>query len=245
MTPRPPIARVVLDGVGLVADGPVTVLDGVSVSWAERRLGVIGANGSGKSTLLRLLNALAVPTSGSVRIELADGTSVDPVRDARRARSLVGFVFTNPDAQIVMPTPAEDVALSLRRLRLDRDERDGRVAAVLAGAGLSGRADTSTFDLSSGQKQLLAIAAVLEVDPALVVLDEPTTLLDLRNAVAVEERIASLDRHVVLASHDLDLVRRCCERVLVMHGGRIVADEGPGDAVATYRRLVLGAGRST
>lgn len=220
------------------------MLDGVSVSWAERRLGVIGANGSGKSTLLRLLNALTAPTAGRVELLLHDGRRIDPARDAARARAVVGFVFTDPAAQIVMPTPAEDIALSLRRVRLPAAERAARVAEVLASAGLGGRADTSAYALSSGQKQLLAIAGVLAVDPALVVLDEPTTLLDLRNALAVERRVSELDQHVVVASHDLGLIERVCERVLVMADGRVVADADPAEAVATYRALVAGGGAS-
>ena len=230
-------AEVALDGVRLDVDG-VAVLDGVSVTWTQRRLGVIGANGSGKSTLLRLLNALATPTAGLVTLTLLDGRRIDPARHPGQARAVVGFVFTDPAAQVVMPTPAEDVALSLRRLRLTRSERDAQVAAVLASVGLSERADTSAYALSSGQKQLLALAAVLAVEPGLVVLDEPTTLLDLRNAMAVEQRICALDQHVVLASHDLGLVRRVCDRGLVMHEGRVVADAGPAEASEAYRRLV-------
>lgn len=218
------------------------MIDGVTVSWTQRRLGVIGANGSGKSTLLRLLNALTTPTTGSLALRLHDGRSIDPARDPAAARAVVGFVFTDPAAQVVMPTPAEDIALSLRRLRLPAAERDARVAEVLASVGLSARAETSAHSLSSGQRQLLAIAGVLAVEPALVVLDEPTTLLDLSNALAVERRIEELDQHVVVASHDLALIERVCERVLVMADGRLVADAGATEAVAQYRALVAAAG---
>ncbi len=198
---------------------------------------MIGANGSGKSTLLRLLNALAVADRGSVTLELSTGEVLDPARRHRESRTVVGFVFSDPDAQIVMPTPAEDVALSLRRLRLSVADRNARVVAVLRDAGLAERGDVPAFALSSGQKQLLAIAAVLATDPGLVVLDEPTTLLDLRNSRAIEERIAGLAVPVVMASHDLDLVARTCERVLVIDRGRLAVDDDAGNAIRAYRRL--------
>ena len=195
------------------------MLRDVSVDLAEHRVALVGANGSGKSTLLRCLNALATPTAGRVLLDLpgADGP-VDPARSPARARAAVGFVFTDPDAQVVMPTPAEDVALSLRRLRLPAAERDARVAAALDHVGLASRADVSVHDLSSGQRQLLAVAAVLATAPRLLVMDEPTTLLDLRNTRLLRRTVDAVGVPVVVATHDLDLAASC-ERVLVVDGG--------------------------
>ena len=201
-------------------------------------MALVGANGSGKSTLLRCLNALAAPTSGRVLLDLPGGDGrLDPARSPSRARSLVGFVFTDPDAQVVMPTPAEDVALSLRRLRLPRAERDARVHTALAHVGLAERADVPVHDLSSGQRQLLAIAAVLATGPGLLVLDEPTTLLDRRNTRLVRATVEQVQVPVVLATHDLDLAASC-ERVLVVDHGRVVADGLPEPTLATYRDLM-------
>jgi biotin transport system ATP-binding protein len=199
---------------------------------------LVGANGSGKSTLLRCLNALASPTSGRVVLDLPGGEGpVDPARAPARARALVGFVFTDPDAQVVMPTPAEDVALSLRRLRLPPDVRDDRVARALEHVGLADRADVPVHDLSSGQRQLLAIAAVLATGPSLLVLDEPTTLLDRRNTRLVRRTIDAVEVPVVVATHDLDLAASF-ERVLVVDGGTVVVDDGPEQALAAYRALM-------
>ena len=153
------------------------VLHDVTVELGEHRIGVIGANGSGKSTFARLLNGLVVPDRGTVTV---DGH--DTRRDGKRVRQLVGFCFTDPDAQIVMPTVAEDVAFSLRRRDLRGRALEGRVTEVLDRFGLAGHADHPAHLLSGGQKQLLALASVLVTEPALLVLDEPTTLLDLRNA---------------------------------------------------------------
>jgi len=227
----------IFERVGLRVDG-VDVLRDVSASLTEARVALVGANGSGKSTLLRCLNALASPTTGRVLLDLpgTDGP-VDPARSPTRARAAVGFVFTDPDAQVVMPTPAEDVALSLRRLRLPRAERDARVAEALAHVGLSDRADVSVHDLSSGQRQLLAVAAVLATAPRLLVMDEPTTLLDLRNTRLLRRTVDTVGVPVVIATHDLDLAA-ACDRVIVVDGGRVVADDEPAPALRAYRALL-------
>jgi biotin transport system ATP-binding protein len=212
------------------------VLHDVTVRLGERRIGIIGANGSGKSTFARLLNGLVVPDVGTVTV---DGH--DTRRHGKRVRQLVGFCFTDPDAQIVMPTVAEDVAFSLRRRDLRGRELAGRVTEVLARFGLDGHAEHPAHLLSGGQKQLLALASVLVTEPALVVLDEPTTLLDLRNTTLIADLVAGLEQQVVLLTHDLDLLSGF-DRVLVFDQGRLVADADPGSAVAHYRSL-MGADR--
>jgi biotin transport system ATP-binding protein len=152
-------------------------------------------------------------------------------------RRRVGFVFTDPDAQIVMPTVAEDVAFSLRRSGLDRGARAERVAAVLERFGLAGHADHAAHLLSGGQKQLLALAAVLVTEPEVLVCDEPTTLLDVRNARRVARLIADLPQQVVLVTHHLEQLDGF-DRVLVVDGGRVVADGSPPRAIAAYDALV-------
>ncbi|WP_166850581.1 energy-coupling factor ABC transporter ATP-binding protein [Isoptericola sp. BMS4] len=223
--------RVALDDVHVRLGGR-DVLRGVTLEITERRVAVIGANGSGKSTLARLLNGLVLPTSGRV---LVDG--LDTRRRGRDVRRRVGFVFADPDAQIVMPTVAEDVAYSLRRSGLSKRQVAARVVAELERQGLADHADHPAHLLSGGQKQLLALSSVLAADPRLVVADEPTTLLDLRHARAVTERFAALEQHVVLVTHALDLVAGF-DRVLVVDDGRVAVDDVPEVAVPAYRRLM-------
>jgi biotin transport system ATP-binding protein len=212
--------------------GDRIVLRDVDLLLAERRIGVVGTNGSGKSTLARLLNGLVVPTTGRV---LVDG--LDTRKDGPAVRRRVGFVFTDPDAQIVMPTVAEDVAFSLRRSGLHRDARARRVTEVLERFGLADHADHAAHLLSGGQKQLLALAAVLVTEPAVLVCDEPTTLLDARNARAVARLLADLPQQVVLVTHHLEQLDDF-DRVLVVDGGRVVADDIPPAALAAYTALV-------
>ncbi|MGY1783482.1 energy-coupling factor ABC transporter ATP-binding protein [Geodermatophilus sp. SYSU D00698] len=214
--------------------GERVVLEDLDLTLTEPRVGVVGANGSGKSTFARLLNGLVVPTEGRV---LVDG--LDTRTQVRAVRRRVGFVFQDPDAQIVHPTVAEDVAYGLENQGVPPDERAARVAEVLARYGLAGHADHPAHLLSGGQKQLLAIAGVLVMRPARIVFDEPTTLLDLVNARRVAGLIAGLEQQVVVVTHQLDLLDGF-DRVLVVDRGRVVEDAAPGPAVAAYRALMAG-----
>ena len=217
-----------------VADGEVLILEHITATLTEKRIALIGANGSGKSTLARLVNGLVEQTTGTVRVD-----GLDVAKNGREVRRRVGFVFTNPTAQLVMPTVAEDVALSLRRHIRDRDARDQRVIEVLTSFGLDALADASVHTLSGGQQQLLALAGVLACEPSVVVADEPTTLLDLRNAMDIADRLFALDQQLLLVTHDLDLATRC-ERALVVEDGRIGFD-GPTDAAVEFYRQSVGA----
>lgn len=211
--------------------GHRTLLHPVTAALAEPRIAIVGANGSGKSTLARLLNGLVTPTTGSVRVH-----GLDTVRDGAAVRRTVGFVFTDPDAQLVMPTAAEDVALSLRRT-VGAHERPGAVRAALERFGLGEHAQTPVHALSGGQKQLLALAGVLAVQPRVLVCDEPTTLLDLRWRRLVDDLLATLEQQVVLVTHDLAAAARA-DRVLVVDDGRVVADDAGPAGVAAYEALM-------
>jgi biotin transport system ATP-binding protein len=216
--------------------GDREVLSGIDLSLDEDRIGVVGANGSGKSTLARLLNGLVVPTTGRV---LVDGMST--ARDGAGVRRKVGFVFSDPDAQIVMPTVAEDVAFSLRRHGLGKAEVADRVSDILARFGLGGHMDHPAHLLSSGQKQLLALASVLVTEPEILVCDEPTTLLDLRNSRQVADLLEGLTQQVVMVTHDLDLLAGW-QRVLVVNEGQVVED-GPAEQSIGFYKALMGAGR--
>lgn len=204
------------------------VLAPTTVTLTEHRVGVIGANGSGKSTFARMINGLVEPSSGRV---VVDG--LDVARKAAAVRRRVGFCFTDPSAQLVMPTCVEDVELSLRRTEKNAARRRRQALSVLDRFGLADHADVSVHALSGGQKQLLALAGVLATEPSILVTDEPTTLLDLANTRRVFELLFSLPQQLVLVSHDLDLVRRC-DRVLVVEDARIRFDGAADAAVDDY-----------
>lgn len=222
-------------GVGhTVGQGPLrrAVLDGVDVRISEQRVGIVGANGSGKSTFARMLNGLVIPTRGSVSVD-----GLDTARQGKEVRRRVGFCFTDPDAQIVMPTVREDVAFGLRRRGIKGAAADAVVLDALAAYGLDHLADSAAHTLSGGEKQLLALCSVLVTEPAVLVLDEPTTLLDLRNARRIGAALDALPQQVLLVTHHLELLQGY-DRVLVLDEGRIVCDDTPSAAVAHYRRLM-------
>lgn len=208
------------------------ILGPVTLELTEQRIVFIGANGSGKSTLLRLLNGLVVPDVGRV---LVDG--LDTRREGRRIRRQVGFVFTDPLAQLVMATPLDDVELSLRATVPDRIERRAAARDLLAERGLAHLADQSVYDLSGGERQLVALTSVLACTPAIVVADEPTTLLDLRNRNQIRSALAGLEQQLLVATHDLAMAAEA-DRVIVVEAGLVVADGEPAAAIATYRRLM-------
>lgn len=215
-------------------EGPLAraVLHDLTLTLTERRIGIIGHNGSGKSTFIRMLNGLVKPSQGRV---LVDG--IDVATGAKKVRTLIGFLFTDPDHQIIMPTVAEDVAFGLRRSGLSKDEVAARVHALLEDFALDTHAEHPAHLLSGGQKQLLALASVLITRPQILVMDEPTTLLDLRNAAMIGRQIAGLDQNVILATHHLHLLDDF-DRVIVFDDGRLVADDAPEPAVARYRALM-------
>lgn len=231
MTDERSQSGVVFENVGH-AFGDRTVVRDVSLTLTERRIGIVGANGSGKSTLARMVNGLVIPDRGSVWVN-----GIPTRRRAREVRKMVGFVFTDPDRQIIMPTVAEDVDLSLSRSELSRGERERRVAQTLQRFGLHEHADHPAHRLSGGQKQLLALASVLVTDPAVIVADEPTTLLDLRNTTMLRNTFATIDKQLIVVSHDLELLADF-DRVIVIDDGVVHCDGPPGVAIPAYRGLM-------
>lgn len=212
------------------ASGELTLLHDLDVSLGEQRVAVVGLNGSGKSTLLRLFNGLVRPSSGTVTVH---GTDV--ARDVRAARRQVGFVFTDPLSQLVMPTPVEDVELSLRGAGVPRGRRRRAALELLERVGIGHRAEHSIYDLSGGERQLAAFAAVLAVEPAVLVLDEPTTLLDLRNRGRLIGLLDGLPHQLLISTHDLGLASTA-PRVLVLHEGTLVADGPPEEVLPVYEQ---------
>ncbi len=207
-----------------------TVLEQVDLRLSEHRIGLVGANGSGKSTLVRLFNGLVQASAGTVKVN-----GLDPAHHARELRRQVGFVFQNPDNQIVMPRVAEDLAFGLRNLKVPAAEIPQRIQLTLEQLGIAALSDRLCHALSGGEKQLVALAAVLVMQPSLLVFDEPTTLLDLRNRNRLGRCLAELPQPAIVVSHDLDWLAGF-DRVIVLDQGRVVMDDKPGPALAWYRQ---------
>lgn len=213
------------------AAADLELLAPTSLYLTENRIAVIGANGSGKSTLLRLVNGLVRPSAGSVTVN-----GLDTAKDGPAVRRSVGFMFTDPLSQLVMPTPLEDVELSLRRQYPDRTARRAAAESWLARFGLLGLAGNSVYSLSGGERQLVALTSVLALRPEVLVLDEPTTLLDLANTHRLRQLLGGLDQQIVFATHDLDFAAGA-DRLLWVDRGSIAFDGAPGPGIERYREL--------
>lgn len=197
--------------------GSQTILAVDDCSITAHRTAVVGENGSGKSTFARLIGGLLKPTAGTVD---------SPQR--------VGYLFSNPGAQPIMPTVREDVALSFRGMKLSRQEVRERTDRALEEHGLAELADHSCHSLSSGQQQRLALCAILAGSPEVVIADEPTSFLDARNRRIVADRLLHGDGPaLVLVTHDLDLAARCDEAVLIQDG-RVTMQDAPPRVIARY-----------
>jgi biotin transport system ATP-binding protein len=216
------------DRVSVAFEG-TNALDEVTLKLDQKRIGVIGLNGSGKSTFARLLNGLVKPTSGSVLVG-----GIDPATDSKAARAQTGFIFSNPDVQIIMPTVLEDVAFSLRGSGLKKVEIEAKAREMLARFGIEHLADQAAHSLSSGQKQLLAICAILVTEPKLIVADEPTALLDLVNSRRIARALLSdLSQQIVLVTHDLDLANGC-DILVRFAGAKLVQIGEPSAVISSY-----------
>jgi len=187
---------------------------------------ILGANGAGKTTTVRLIDGLIRPTSGRVLVNGAD-TAVSPVSE--RARH-VGFLFQNPDRQICKNTVREEILFGLKTVRGDESAEalEERCAKVLEDFGFTG--DEEPFSLSRGQRQRVALASILAVEPEVLILDEPTTGLDYLECCHIMDRIRRMNEEqqvtVIMVCHDMEVVLDYATRALVMSGGKLLAD-GP------------------
>lgn len=216
----------VFENVSLERTGGKTV-GPISFELTEARVGLIGRNGSGKSTILRLAGALDYATGGRVLVGGAD-----PREDMKAVRPRVGYLFQNPEAQLLLPTVYEDIALGLARGKRTAAQ-DAAVEAVLEEFAITHLSERYTHQLSGGEQQLVALAGAVIRRPQLLLLDEPTTHLDLSFTRRLHEEIQRLDQQMVIASHDLDLMTEC-DRVLVIEDGVVSFDGAAQAAIDHY-----------
>ena len=199
-------------------------------------LALVGQNGSGKTTLVKHFNGLLRPAKGEIVVneELVKDKSV-----AEMARK-VGYVFQNPDHQIFADTVFDEVEFGLKNLNVPEQERKTRVTDVLQQTDLLKYSDTHPTSLSGGEKQRLAIASVLVMNPEVLVLDEPTTGLDLRSSRSIIDLVKTLHRQnntVILVTHDMKLVVEMAHRVVILKKGSIVADGPPRTIFSDHHLL--------
>ncbi|MBS7697244.1 MULTISPECIES: ABC transporter ATP-binding protein [unclassified Chelatococcus] len=227
MTETSRLHRIRFDRVEL-ARGGRKLFDGLDLTISERRVGLIGDNGSGKSSLLRLINGLILPDGGDVWFG-----GRDTRRHRRELPGEIGFVFQNPDHQIIFPTVGEEVAFAFGNRGLKGRAAEREAACFLAEHGCHGWESRAVHELSGGERQRVAIISVLAARPSLLLLDEPFASLDLPMRMAFRRLIRELPLQIVMASHDLELLADC-DRVVWLERGRIVDDGCPDRILPAY-----------
>ncbi|MCD8049215.1 MAG: energy-coupling factor transporter ATPase, partial [Clostridia bacterium] len=198
---------------------------------------VLGRNGSGKSTLAKHLNAILLPSGGSVFVDGIDTRDEKRLLDVRKK---VGMVFQNPDNQLVASSVEEDVAFGLENMGVPHEEMEQRIEAALKAVGMYERRKSAAHLLSGGQKQRVAIAGVIAMEPETVVFDEPTAMLDPRGRREVMETIKMMRQRlgmtVILITHSMDEAAKA-DRIVVIDSGRIAMDGEPREIFSRVDEL--------
>lgn len=195
--------------------------------------GIVGANGAGKSTLVSHLNGWFMPEEGSISV---NGLEIN-AGSLERIRKCVGLVFQNPDDQLFTARVYDDVMFGPANLGMDRREAEVAAEKLLREFGLWEVREKPPAHLSHGQKRFAALAAVLAMNPEVLVMDEPTSDLDPRNRRKLIGLVGKLPSTTVTVSHDLDFIWETCEEVCIMNSGRIVAS-GPSRELLSDRALL-------
>jgi len=196
-------------------------LEGISFRITHgESVGIVGANGAGKSTLLNLLLGLNLPSSGEINV----GDIPMTKKTLSLIRQRMGLVFQNPDDQLFMNKVYDDVAFGPRSMKLDEAEVERRVKAAMETTDIWHLKDKAPYKLSGGEKKRAAIAAVLSMEPDILVMDEPTAELDPRGRRRIINLLKGFTHTRIIASHDMDLIWDLCQRTIVMNHGTILAD---------------------
>lgn len=196
-------------------------LKGVSFTISHgEHVALLGLNGSGKSTLLLQTNGLLLPSSGEVNVGDIPVTS----KTLAIVRQSVGLVFQDPEDMLFMPSVEEDVAFGPRNMGLPEEEVKRRVDEALRQTGCEDLKKRAPFQLSGGQKRMAAIATVLSMEPNILVLDEPTSNLDMKARRQLIDVLKGFRHTILLATHDLEMARELCPRSIILDEGRVAAD---------------------
>jgi cobalt/nickel transport system ATP-binding protein len=202
-------------------------LDGVSfhISHGES-VALVGENGAGKSTLLQHLNGCLIASRGTVQI----GDSILDPKNLHMVRRSVGMLFQNPDDQLFMPTVFDDVAFGLLNLGFMPEDARHRVLEALNIVGAAHLEKRPPYKLSQGEKRAVAIATVWAMSPDILVMDEPTSNLDPMSRTRLIDLLKTFEHTKIIATHDLDMAMDLCERTIVLHQGKVMAD-GPTEKI--------------
>jgi cobalt/nickel transport system ATP-binding protein len=203
--------------------GGPEVLDKLNLKFSRNeKIGLIGPNGSGKTTLFYIIMGLLKPLSGNIEIF---GKPVKEEKDFRDVRKRIGLLFQDADDQLFSPTVLEDVAFGPLNLGKSKNEAIDIARKILEFLDLTGFEDRLTYKLSGGEKRLVSLAAVLAMEPEILLLDEPTTGLDEKTKTKIKKTLRELDLSYILISHEFVLLSEITDSIYTMDKGKIIFDE--------------------
>lgn len=221
--------KVEFKNVDFSYEGKKNTLNSISFSIGHgESLGIVGANGAGKSTLLKMLVGVLLPQNGGIYI----GDTKVTKNTLSLIRQRIGFCFQNPDDQLFMPSVYDDVAFGPRNYKFSEEEVDRKVKNALENVGMINLIDRATYKLSGGEKRSVAIAAVLSMDPDILVMDEPTSALDPKARRNLINILKGYTHTKIIATHDLDMVLEICDRLIILKNGEIKRDGLAKDILA-------------
>lgn len=186
-------------------------------------IAIVGANGAGKSTLIKTIVGIFLTTQGDI---IVDGEKVTK-KTLSSIRKKVGVVFQNPDDQLFMNKVYDDIAFGPRNYNFTEEEVREKVEKVMRSLDIEKLSERSPNNLSGGEKRKVAIATVLSIEPSIILFDEPTSFLDAKGKRMLIETLKNINTTKIIATHDLDMVKDICERVIVLKEGKIMADGNP------------------
>lgn len=204
------------DGKKVLKDINIKIYD-------NETIGIVGANGAGKSTLIKTIVGIFLTDQGEI---IVDGEKVTK-KTLNSIRKKVGVVFQNPDDQLFMNKVYDDIAFGPRNYKLTEEKVKEKVEKVMKELNIEKLKDRSPNNLSGGEKRKVAIATVLSMEPSIILFDEPTSFLDPKGKRILIETLKGINTTKIIATHDLDMVKDNCKRVIVLKEGQVVADGKP------------------
>jgi len=217
--------KLVLNEISYTAFGKV-ILENLKFTLDEKSIGIIGRNGSGKSTLAKILCGLIEPSKGELKVHTNKITGNHPSLN-------IGIVFQNPDHQIIFGTVEDEIGFGLKNLGYSKSEIKKKTNETLKKFNKSSWIGLSTSTLSQGQRQLLCIMSVFAMDPAILILDEVFSGLDLPTKKALDIYIKNLPQMVIHITHDLPSLQSC-ERIIWLDNGKMFLDGPPTSVLPAY-----------
>ena len=222
--------KLVLNEISYSAFGKV-ILENLKFTLDEKSIGIIGRNGSGKSTLAKILCGLIEPSKGELKVHTNKITGNHPSLN-------IGIVFQNPDHQIIFGTVEEEIGFGLKNLGYSKSEVKKKTALTLQKFDKTNWINLSTSTLSQGQRQLLCIMSVFAMDPAIIILDEVFSGLDLPTTKALDAYIKNLPQMIIHITHSLSSLEKC-NRVIWLDHGKVLLDGSPKSVLQEYSKHML------